>query len=349
MTWVGFVDYSFSKPDPAGLAAAGISSAAAYVGPGTSGKWFTSSEIADLHAHGLSATLLVEGTEKGAAGGATMGTYHANLAVSHAQRLQAPRGCVLIAAVDWDVQTYDWAAVTAYFQAFRAVASAAGYRTGIYGGLNSITWAVRDGLADVYFQTYAWSMRNGVLVWHPRAVIRQTKNGVSLAGGDVDLGQALEPDWGQWTKDGATEMTGSADSTWRFIEDLQRINPANGQRFSPDRWTPPETSGLPDTGYLQTVNNELGTLLGTTAQDAARARVWARAILDKLGELEPGSGGGSCSGGGASLADVTAAIEADGAKTRAELRGLASALMAGAEAIVTALAALPVDPPASDA
>jgi glycoside hydrolase-like protein len=337
--WVGFVDYSFSKPSPAQLAMAGYKAAGAYVGPGTAGKWFTSSEIADLHAHGVSAVLLVEGSEKGAASGATMGAYHGHLAVSHAQTLGAPRGCVLIPAVDWDIQSYDWSAVTGYFQAFRAIASAAGYRTGIYGGLNAVTWAVRDGLVDIVFQTYAWSTRNGVLVWHPRAVIRQTHNNVNAYGGNVDLGMALEPDYGQWTKDGATDMTGSADSTWRFIEDLQRINPANGQRFSPDRWTPPEPVGLPDTGYLQTVNNELGTLLGTVQQDAARARVWAKAILDKLAEGT----------GNVDVDAIVAAIKADGELTRQALSAHSQAIQAGAEALVTALAVLPSSPPHTDA
>lgn len=199
MAWVPTVDYSFSKPSAAGLARAGYVAAGPYVGPGTAPKHLTAAERDALHAAGLSIFLNVEGATGDARNGAKVGTYHGHLGVADSQALGAPARVALYAAIDFDVQPNEWPAVAAYLRAYGAVVRAAGYRVGAYGGLNAMTWAASTaGLVDCLFQTYAWSTRNGSVVWHPAAVIRQTHNGVSMAGGQVDIGQSLAPDFGQW-------------------------------------------------------------------------------------------------------------------------------------------------------
>jgi hypothetical protein len=77
-------------------------------------------------------------------------------------------------------------------------------RTGIYGGLNSVSTAFNAGIVAFGWQTYAWS--NGQ--WDDRALLRQVENGARLGPAQVDLDQAafwnnavplgLNDNFGQW-------------------------------------------------------------------------------------------------------------------------------------------------------
>jgi hypothetical protein len=192
------VDYSFTQPSAAGLAAAGIKAAGVYVGPGSEGKQLQAGERDALFSAGLSIFLLVEGATQDALLGAPKGVQHANLALADCRSLGVPTGVALITAIDFDVQANQWPACVAYQQAFNKVVRAAGFRTGIYGGLKCITWAKRDGIADILFQTYAWSGKPPV--WVSGVQIQQYHNGVQIGSGLVDLCRTMTADFGQWAR-----------------------------------------------------------------------------------------------------------------------------------------------------
>lgn len=309
-TWLAAVDYSFSKPSAVGLASAGIQSAGVYVGPGTQPKHLKPAERDALFAAGLSVWLNVEGASGDARAGASVGAYHAHLAVAEAAQLGAPRGVALVAAVDWDVQASEWPAVSSYMRAYAPICRAAGYRPGIYGGLNCITWAFRDELAEILFQTYGWSRRlvGGVsqVVWHPAAQIQQYHNGVNMAGGNVDLCHALAPDWGQWGKGGSAVTSPGPKATW----DYTIVSPALNQSMAAADWIKYAFEG---------------------AQSAASAASLSGQAVDLLNKIIA-SGTASPD----TLA-IVAAIKADGDLTRASLAELAAALRASATAVIEAL------------
>lgn len=167
-----------------------------YGGPGSAGKHLTVSEANALTGAGLWIVALAEGTERGLSGGARIGDAWARSAHDHFVQCGMPPSRPIYFAVDWDVQAAEWPNVRQALAAAGAVLGAG--RVGIYGGLNAVSWAARDGVAAWFFQTYAWSRGQ----WSPRAHVRQYRNNVSLVGGTVDLDTAMVSDYGQWTVKG---------------------------------------------------------------------------------------------------------------------------------------------------
>ncbi len=190
------VDYSFSSPSAAGLAAAGKHFAGRYVGPGW-GKFLTPSERDALFAAGLDIFLLAEGAAGDAAGGYNVGVQHAQLALAHARQLGAPDSAAIYFAVDYDVVKGGWDAPREYLRGAGSVLGPA--RVGVYGEHDVMVWAQRDAVAAWLFQTYAWSAGR----WFAGNHIEQYLNGVTVAGGEVDLCRSMTADFGQWRADGA--------------------------------------------------------------------------------------------------------------------------------------------------
>lgn len=140
------VDYSFSRPNPATIKAAGYDVVLRYLG-GSTGKQLTSDEAAKLHAAGLAIGLVYESTADRAAAGRAAGVHDASSALIAANALGYPAACPIFFAVDFDAAP---AQVAGYFD---GVDSVLGARAGIYGGY-AVTTA---GLAAYRWQTKAWS------------------------------------------------------------------------------------------------------------------------------------------------------------------------------------------------
>lgn len=185
------VDYAGSRPDPAKLFAAGKRFVVRYGGPGGSWKHLTATEARSLIGAGLAIVANAEGTASGLRGRAA-GADWARSADAHFRSLGMPANRPIYLSADWDVTASQWPSVA---EALRGAASVIGAaRVGIYGGRNAIRWARQDRVAAWYWQTYAWS--GGV--WVAGNHLEQYRNGVSLAGGDVDLCRAKVADYGQW-------------------------------------------------------------------------------------------------------------------------------------------------------
>jgi Domain of unknown function (DUF1906) len=198
------VDYAFSSPSPAGLAAAGKRFAMRYVGPGSASKHLTAAERDQIWAAGLSIVLLVEGATGDILAGYATGRAHAQSAESARLALGAP-ALPLYFAADRDMTAANMPAINAYLLGAASVIGAS--RVGIYGEYDVMRWTHDAGTAAWFFQTYAWS--GGA--WYPGNHVQQYKNTVSLAGGTVDLCRALLPNFGQWPA--ATTITQEADMT----------------------------------------------------------------------------------------------------------------------------------------
>ena len=205
------VDEAWDRLTPAEARAAGKQFLIGYVSEDQA-KNLTPALVRAYHDAGQGVLVVYEYNIHAAETGAAGGTRNAQLAVQLAKALGYPRGCAIAFAVD--EQSPNLASLAAYAQAFTAVCHAAGYRSMVYGGYATVKYCLDHHLVDLGWQTYAWS--NGQ--WDPRAVIRQVRNGVTIAGKDVDLDTAMVADYGAWMPDttGGTDPMSAADDVAPF-------------------------------------------------------------------------------------------------------------------------------------
>lgn len=184
------VDYA-TPLDEKALFAAGKKFAIRYIGPGGTWKHMTRAEYDRLVAAGLMVALVAEGAATDMLSGSAKGVQQAQQAQQALKDLGLPENTPIYFAADWDVQSAQWSACRAYLQGAASVVGLS--RVGIYAGYDAVSWAVRDGVATLFWQTYAWSEGR----WHPANHVEQYKNGVSMAGGSLDLCRSKQDYFGQ--------------------------------------------------------------------------------------------------------------------------------------------------------
>lgn len=183
-------DYSWGRPDPAQLYAAGYRFAIRYLSHDTTGKNITASEARALHANGLDVVLVWEQGANAAIGGYTQGRNDAASALSMMVSIGMPAGTVVYFAVDWDARQYDMTTIANYLQ---GASSVLGYaRVGVYGSYSVIEAMAHGGWCAWFWQTYAWS---GGL-WSDHAHIHQIANNVPFQGATIDIDIAFRFPYG---------------------------------------------------------------------------------------------------------------------------------------------------------
>ncbi len=183
------VDYSFARPSPASIRAAGFTFAARYLSY-TPGKDLSLGEANSLIAAGVSVVANWEATSDAALNGYSQGASDAASAQSEAAACGQPSGRPIYFSVDFDASSGDQAAINDYFD---GVASVIGRdRTGAYGGYDVISALFDAGKISWGWQTYAWSYGQ----WDSRAQFRQILNGIDDDEEDED--EAVVADFGQW-------------------------------------------------------------------------------------------------------------------------------------------------------
>lgn len=246
------VDYSWSRPDPAALYAAGKRFAMRYV-PYLeqvyptfvwTQKGLTDLERRQLREHGLSIGLVWETTAGRSKEGFGAGRADAAMSIDGLKHCGMPADLPLYFAVDFDANVgqrfwppYHQGAIRDYL---KGVASVIGIgRTGIYGGFYVIEWALKNGYAKWGWQTYAWS---GGKV-SSRAHLLQYDNFANVNGVAVDLNRSLKADFGQWPRpSGSIPDTATPAPLKHGLKDLEGIpkvfvNEA-GHAVTVKRWKP---------------------------------------------------------------------------------------------------------------
>lgn len=197
------VDYSFSRPDPQKLYDAGYRFVVRYLawassGRGKSvldgynnGKVLTRSEAKKLDAAGLDIVSNWEWDPRDGLRGYSGGVYDAKEAKRLHDAAGGPAGAVIYFSVDFDASTSQLATCYEYL---KGAASVLGWdRVGVYGSYKTVEYMHARGVKWLW-QTYAWSY--GSVSSHIN--LYQYKNGVTLAGGSVDLDSAKTIRFGQW-------------------------------------------------------------------------------------------------------------------------------------------------------
>jgi hypothetical protein len=206
------VDYSFTRPSPTQLRAAGKTFAVRYIGTPSSAKNLTKAEATALQAAGLD---IVSNYEAGNAGwmhgGRTVGVDAAKAAHANAVACGMPPTRPIYFSADWNATLDEYQTqIRPCLQGAADVLGGPG-RVGVYGSVYVVTWAMQDNVADWGWGTYAWSFGQ----WPPSGQLRQYKNGVVLAGGIVDLCRAVADDFGQWA--------GQPEETFMALTDAQEL------------------------------------------------------------------------------------------------------------------------------
>jgi len=211
------VDYAWSRPDPAGLYAAGKRFASRYLSHDRTGKNLTAAEAEALGAAGIAVVCNWEWRAGDAKGGFAAGAEYAAEAARQAAACGMPAGRPIYFSIDYD-PAGSYGPIDAYFQGIGSVLPVS--QIGAYGGYGTIDHLLGAGLIRWAWQTFAWSGGQ----WHPGAHVQQYRNGVTVAGGDLDLDRAMVADYGQWIpgKD-AEDMT---PEQARQLFNLDRLNTA---------------------------------------------------------------------------------------------------------------------------
>ncbi|HEY3008053.1 MAG TPA: DUF1906 domain-containing protein [Micromonosporaceae bacterium] len=194
------VDYSYSRPSPSRLYAAGKRFACRYLSNSTRvingvTKNLSRSEADRLRAARIAIVSNWEWTATDATKGYAAGRSYAADAEAQHRACGGPPDRPIYFSVDFDIRGVSdktLEAVRQYFAGIRSVLSRS--RTGIYGGYDTIRYAVNERWASWFWQTYAWSGGR----WHSSAHIRQYNNNEVVAGAAVDLDRGMKTDYGQW-------------------------------------------------------------------------------------------------------------------------------------------------------
>ena len=148
------VDYSWSRPGGAALAAAGKSFAGRYLWPG-GGKGLTAAEVNDLRAHGISVFTIFESSAARTLDGRWAGAADAQTAQGQLVACGLPANQIVYFGVDFDAVDGQMPVIDDYL---RGAATILGQgRVGVYGSYRVTTHCRASGSAPHAFQTYAWS------------------------------------------------------------------------------------------------------------------------------------------------------------------------------------------------
>ncbi|MEV0273937.1 glycoside hydrolase domain-containing protein, partial [Hamadaea sp. NPDC050747] len=228
------IDYSWGRPRPSAIVAAGYSFVCRYVSWSTTGKNLNRAEADALRAAGLDIVTNWEYSAAEALDGYSAGRANAIEAQRQAIACGMPESRPIYFSVDFDATEAQQSAINSYFD---GVASVIGRgRTGAYGGYYVVKRLFDAGKISWGWQTYAWSGGS----WDSRAQLRQVQNGITVDGADCDRNEARAADFGQWggeapatrppghsvTGDGYADLIGrKTDGTlWLYPNNIERDN-----------------------------------------------------------------------------------------------------------------------------
>lgn len=194
-------DYAWEHPDPAGLAANGFTFACRYLSHDPS-KDVTLAEIQRLSAVGIDVVLNWESTETRPRSGHAGGVEDAQTVLARLPGLETPDDRPVYFSIDYPQA---FAEIDIVDQYLRGVVETLGFgRVGAYGTYNVTRHLAERGTVAWFWQTASESQGH----WQPGIHLQQVEFGRRIAGGVVDIDQAVALDFGQW------RLTGAVQRTW---------------------------------------------------------------------------------------------------------------------------------------
>jgi len=185
-------DYSDTSIPARVLVAHGATFACRYASTAGNPKNLTANEVAALLPAGISIVSVFETTAMRAMDGHAAGKDDAISGRAQHRPFGLPDGMPIYFTVDFDAQDSELGAVADYFRGVREGSGSS--PVGVYGSVRVCAFLAAQGLADFFWQTYAWSHGQ----WAPLTHLRQVQNGLVWDGHGVDLDEAHEANFGQW-------------------------------------------------------------------------------------------------------------------------------------------------------
>lgn len=226
------LDYT-ARIAPAALKAAGVSGVCRYVSlpqQNTAWKRIGKAEYNELTAAGIDVTLNFEYDARDWLGGADAGAHHGAVAVAAARALGYPSGSVIPGSADFDMNRVQWSAAgSAYARGFAKAVRAGGYRPGVYGPYDVLTWVRDEHIMDAFWQagmSTAWSGGRNRNAW-PGAHLRQ-RGHKTVGGQDTDWNDILIPRWGSPIVHPSPRVAGDDDMALttderRVLDNVERM------------------------------------------------------------------------------------------------------------------------------
>ncbi|AKN16585.1 DUF1906 domain-containing protein [Mycobacterium haemophilum] len=193
------LDYAAGVIPASQIRAAGAVGAIRYVsdprGAWMLGKPIQLGEARDLSSGGLKIVSCYQygkGSTADWLGGAAAGLQHAKRAVQLHAAAGGPASAPIYASID-DEPSYEQYKnqIVPYLRAWESVIGHE--RTGVYANLQTIDWAVHDGLGTYFWQHTPRGRAHSVAHLHQVRVDKNTVGGVG-----VDINSILKPQFGQW-------------------------------------------------------------------------------------------------------------------------------------------------------
>lgn len=188
------VDFGWGRVTGTTIKAAGFDFVCRYLSH-SPGKNLNVFELADFRANELPAVLVWETTERRCLDGHDAGVTDAQSARQQAKALGIEDPKIYFACDD-DFSDDDLGDIEDYFIGVCSVLTSD--KVGVYGGLRVVNdIMVQNALAKYGWQTSAWSKRNGVLTWEPKAQLRQVSYNTVLNQVQCDVNESMADDYGQ--------------------------------------------------------------------------------------------------------------------------------------------------------
>lgn len=203
------IDFSTWRPSVHTLQSASVTAVGRYIGwdgePGFQdiGKNLTKTEAHTYLNAGIDIFLSFEYAADAALSGFEQGLKDCALANRQLRDLGAPQGMTVYYALDFDIKDYAPASsdpkaklgpAALYFEGIHA--GKPNHTVGVYGGYWAVSRAMDAGLAQMGWQTIAWSGGQ----WYEKAALRQLASQF-MGQADVNLHGLRDPDdFGQWPR-----------------------------------------------------------------------------------------------------------------------------------------------------
>ena len=186
------VDFSFSRPAPAAIKAAGCAGVLRYICAELA-KRITVAEHLTYRAAGIPVALVYEDGAGDFAGGANAGAAKAVIAAPQLVALAWPKDRPVYAAIDENlpVALYQLA-----YEGIHAFASALGRPDAIYGPRPFGYWAWKTHGVEYFWELGSSSFNDGPEP--PSKRLQQLVGGSPIGGASVDYNTVLAEDWGQF-------------------------------------------------------------------------------------------------------------------------------------------------------
>ena len=215
-------DYSWARPDPAAIKAAGFVAVCRYISHDRTGKTLTLPEANALHAAGLGIVLNFEDSTRRTEGGLGAGQADAVFANGYADSLGAPPDVPIYYSVDTDPGSPIRGAVLDYF---RGVASVHRRPAGAYGGAVLVQTVKAQAPWGWVANAHSWDHGvNGDAIGAHLHQIYAHPVGTPLIAGvspsAYDVSTVLQANFGQWGGTQGDDLTPDQAAQLQKLHDL---------------------------------------------------------------------------------------------------------------------------------